>query len=218
MISLPTLNANACPGLLVLGPSCTECTDGRILSASFECTECLDSGLLVGLMVVGAGVGLFLLALYVQDLRHSQKSPYTILIKICVSYFQLNAAGLSFQFDWENDIADLLAVQEGATSFGAAYFEVACLTGTESVVQETLFFALAPGVLLGLVWAVLPCTGHTDVAKTVTMVVCFLLQPTLTQRTMSLFSCVRLGDGPDQLYMTQDLTVRCWSSEHVPVV
>eukprot|EP00808_Paulinella_micropora_P010916 g20679.t1 len=46
------------------------------------------------------------------------------------------------------------------------------------------------------------------------VIIAFLLFPTLAQRFLLFFSCQRLGQG-DELYLTGDLGVKCWSKQHV---
>ena len=201
------------------GSSCTTCTDGRVLSASFSCTECPDTWLVVLLMLFAAGLGLVALAYFVQDARKEEAATsLTVLVKIAVSFFQFNAMGLSFQFDWTESVTSLLSTHDAVTSFGTAYFELACLTGTQSFLAETLVFAIGPLLVVGAAAMLLYALGRPELAKTVAMVVCYLLQPTLAQRAMLVFSCVRLGAGPEQFYLTSDLDVRCWSDEHMTLV
>ena len=203
------------------GSSCTTCTDGRVLSASFSCTECPDTWLVVLLVLFAAGLGLVALAYFVQDARKEEAATsLTVLVKIAVSFFQFNAMGLSFQFDWTESVTSLLSTHDAVTSFGTAYFELACLTGTQSFLAETLVFAIGPLLVVGAAAMLLYALGRPELAigKTVAMVVCYLLQPTLAQRAMLVFSCVRLGAGPEQFYLTSDLDVRCWSDEHMTLV
>ena len=42
----------------------------------------------------------------------------------------------------------------------------------------------------------------------------FLLQPNLVKRCALVFSCIRMGAGSEHLYMTEDLSVQCWSRQH----
>ena len=67
------------------GPLCTECTDGRVLTASFECSECLHAALLWMLLGVAALGGVLLLYYFVLDLRQGDTSAVSGLVKVAVS-------------------------------------------------------------------------------------------------------------------------------------
>ena len=202
-----------------VGVGCTKCTDGRVLSASFQCEDCLDTALFVVLILLAFSVCAFALYLFVRDVRE-RDSPYSPLLKIGINFVQFNAIALAFAFDWEAAFADLLTAEDAVMSFGTAYLEIACLTGdnAQSFVAETLVFVLSPLLVMSLIWVVYVHLGRPNVAKTTCAVICFMLQQTFTQRTMLLFSCVQLGSGPDDFFLTQNLDLRCWSSEHALLV
>ena len=45
--------------------------------------------------------------------------------------------------------------------------------------------------------------------------VLYLMQPFLADRTTLVFSCLKLGPEEDDWFLTNDLSVRCWTSpEH----
>jgi hypothetical protein len=49
--------------------------------------------------------------------------------------------------------------------------------------------------------------------KQTALIVIYLLYPTLTNLSFSLFNCVTLED--DQIYLKRDFEVRCWTQEHI---
>jgi len=59
---------------------------------------------------------------------------------------------------------------------------------------------------------------HRDMLKgydiTSVVIVMFLLPPTATSLSFSMFSCKRLGAGDDDYYLLLDLTQRCWTPSH----
>ena len=113
-----------------------------------------------------------------------------------------------------------MTAQDAVTSFGSAYVELECLIGRtdQPFLVETLLFASAPVLVLSLMWVYLRLKKDTSLVRTTTVVVFFLLQPTLTKRTMLLFSCIRLGSGAEDFFLTADLATRCWSGEHMTLV
>ena len=69
--------------------------------------------------------------------------------KVMASAMQVNGVA-AVLFDWAGYFDSFLAAQEQASSFGIAYFEVACLApGIEGqFVLESVLTALMPGLLL----------------------------------------------------------------------
>ena len=201
------------------GFSCTTCTDGRVLTSSFQCENCLPIELQSTLLVFVFGISFVLLYYFVKDVR-KENSPFSPPLKIGINFIQFNAIALAFAFDWQAAFADLLTAEDAVMSFGTAYLQLGCLTrgNTQPFVAETLVFLLFLPLVLVLLWIVGKALGHPNMAKTTGAVICFLLQPTLTQRAMLVFSCVRLGNGPDDFFLMQDLDLRCWSSEHAVLV
>ncbi len=45
-----------------------------------------------------------------------------------------------------------------------------------------------------------------------------MLQPTLTNRTMMIFSCLQLGSSPQDYFLRENLALRCWSEQHLILV
>ena len=43
----------------------------------------------------------------------------------------------------------------------------------------------------------------------------YLLQPTLVNRFALVLSCVQLGASPQDVFLSQDLTVPCWQRQHI---
>ncbi len=43
----------------------------------------------------------------------------------------------------------------------------------------------------------------------------FLLQPTLVNRFALVLSCVQLGASPQDVFLSQDLTIPCWQRQHI---
>lgn len=71
---------------------------------------------------------------------------------------------------------------------------------------------------MGIIWFIQTKQGNAELAKTVAVVVLYLLQSTLTQRTMLLFSCISLGAGADDYFLSSDLSLRCWTGIHLKLV
>jgi hypothetical protein len=49
-------------------------------------------------------------------------------------------------------------------------------------------------------------------------VLLFLLQPTLVNRFALVLSCVRMGSSPDDMYLAENLDLRCWKEDHMKLL
>lgn len=136
----------------------------------------------------------------------------------------------------------LILFQGQASSLGTAYIELACLTSSansQHFVLESVVYGLFPILLVGLVFIIFrirdqcyrmargvsqdpspaaSSESSKDDATAVAAVVLFLLQPSLVNRFALVFSCVQMGKHLDQLYLSEDLSLQCWSTEHVTLI
>jgi len=165
----PCLNEKACtggeekcaPGYA--GHFCTDCAAGMVLSTSFKCGKCIPKGGLIALIILFFFVCIGLLVWLVRDIHSDARKGVNLqstFFKIVASAFQVNATAIAFAFDWDQMLESMLTVQSTATSFGYAYFNLACLVTNLSspFFSETMVFAVAPPLFIlagyGLVWVV----------------------------------------------------------------
>ena len=220
---------------LLQGASCTECDgDDLVLGEDFECTRCLPVWQTVlSLLAGGIIFGLFI-AYKLKD-RASGYASEDVYLKIVVSAFQLNGLALSYGFDWGELMAKYLQYQGSVSSLGTAYIELQCLrehrAGSPFVMDSLMYLFFVPVFFL----VVSSCRFLYLVAKPGThsqqnykalsrnagntalgagVLVMFILQPVLVERAALVFSCVQMGSGQDTLFMTEDLSVRCWGGQH----
>ena len=110
---------------------------------------------------------------------------------------------------------------------GTAYLEFGCLSSSpqgSTFLKESILYGLLPVflivmVLLGsLLNSYFRPTdegpGPWERAKSASLgvgiLILFLLQPTLVKRTALVFSCVTMGKNAGDVFMTEDLSIRCW--------
>ena len=150
---------------------------------------------------------------------------------------QVNAAAVAFSFDWGVLMQTYLDSQDSISSIGVSYFEFACFGSGDaseknSFVMETVTYILLPIVFIcftGLaVLLSLKCKKKQGItndddeslnqARTsalgVASITLFLLQPTLVKQFAVLFSCTRMGKDTTDLFLMEDLSIRCYSNEH----
>jgi hypothetical protein len=128
---------------------------------------------------------------------------------------------LAFSFDWSGLFTSLLKVQDAATSFGTSYFDLGCLLDDHrnTFFQEMVFYAVCPVVVSCIISGLaIGCSGKAEYAKTGFIITFFLLQPTLAGRTMSIFACIKLGSRPEDIFMLENVEIKCWSPEHMWLV
>ena len=110
-----------------------------------------------------------------------------------------------------------------------AYLEFECLSSSTdgTFVQETVVYGIFPILLIGLVflgslvWSRFGSRKAHDVDSTpweqakssalgIGTLILFLLQPTLVKRTALVMSCVSMGKNAEDVFLTEDLNIRCW--------
>lgn len=215
------------------GPSCTECDGEGLVLDDFKCIQCPETWKTVFIML--GGVVAF--TLFLMDKLNDAKQGYlahNVFLKIVVSSFQINALALSYAFDWGELMAGYLNVQSQVSSLGTAYFEVQCFSTTaqgNGFLANSILYLLGPPGMALFIFAFcfiyryvknrhLPNVWETarhkslNTATSAAVLIVFLLQPDLVERGALVFSCVRMGGGSSDLFMTEDLSVQCWSSTH----
>ncbi len=112
-----------------------------------------------------------------------------------------------------------LTSQQAATSVGVGYLELQCFYADRSAgsafLKESLTYLFTPLVLALIIFVAKRFTTKVVWARYAwldgsVVVLLFLLQPSLVERCAMIFSCVKLGRGDTDLFMTADLSVRCW--------
>ena len=211
------------------GPTCTDCDSSNgtqlILDDNFECNQCPSVLLTIAAMLVMMCLFIAYLAYKVHDVRQGYQAM-DVFAKIMVSSFQVNSLALSY-FDWDSFMEGFLVLQETTTTLGTAYLNFGCLSSSNSAfVIETITYFFAPFLIPCLIFAF--SYGHSRILKAyrhpsawkgasqasrgAIAVILFLLQPYLVTRCALVFSCVKMGAQPDDLFMSEDLSVRCWTS------
>ena len=119
------------------------------------------------------------------------------------------------------------------TSLGTAYVEMQCFRAEPGnpFMADSLFYLFFVPVFVALAFLVLCGIKYykyndVDVARSkatkfaagCTVMLLFMLQPILVERCALVFSCTRIGKDENDLFMTEDLSVRCWEGTHLTLV
>ena len=192
------------------GSYCTECDDTEsadflVLNDKFECEACPDPWVTYFLMTV---VLLIIIGWAWKSTKKKKKirsETHKVFFKIVASAFAVNSVAISM-FDWSSYTDNLLSSQEDVSSLGVAYLNFNCLNSDmeNPYFTETLVYALSPWILSLVMFAVYVISQYfsedvvnwTEVKHDTikgAVVVVFLLQGTLTNRSAELLSCLKVG-------------------------
>ena len=216
------------------GSSCTTC-DGEdlVLGTGFTCSTCLPMWQTVSIFVAGGlAFGLFL-AYKMSGKRVKTYKSRSVFFKIVISSLQLNGLALTFAFNWDDLMSGYLETQSSITSLGTTYLEVQCLQSepTNTFVTNSLIYLLAPLVLAATTFLFSFCyrlckyRNHPNMYQHVRtksirtaigagVVIVFILQPDLVKRAALILSCVKMGADDTDVFMTENLSIRCWHYQH----
>jgi len=201
------------------GVSCASCVDGLVLSEGFVCNQCPQILEMLGIVLVCMAALVGYLLYRREDSKNNVYTTFQVFSKISISTFQVNSLAMVYAFDWSAAMESLLAGEQAATSVGVGYLELQCFYGDRSAgsafLTETLIYLFTPLVLALIIFVAKRFTPQVVWARYAWLdgsvaVLLFLLQPSLVERCAMIFSCVKLGRGDTDLFMTADLSVRCW--------
>jgi len=238
---LTCLNENACAadGCAegYTGESCTECSQGLVLDDSFECVECPALVVTLVLLLVGFIVFVLVLVIKNHDVKNGGYTKKDVFAKIIISSFQVNGLALFYAFNWDSYMQTYLWILNQLTSLGTSFFNIQCMGDTtkSSFVQDSIIWLFFPIMIsfailvitflngvrtrtgdekLNMVVAKRILKEGLDTVKSTSGLALFFIQPNLVRQASLVFSCVRLGAGPADVYLTEDLTLQCWTSAH----
>lgn len=209
------------------GNLCSVCMEGYSRQGRDVCSKCpgLTSNIVVSTLVVVGALCLLALAIAIS-VRGANKprSHLAIYVKIFMNYLQMIVVAASLSLSWPALVRLFLNGQETVGSMAEQLFSFDCITQEFSPdrVSSTKLIAvsLLPAVLILLsafAWAVIAlCFKQTAIrAKVIssTVMILFLIHPSLTKLMLSDFSCREVLPG--ELWLTVDLAQRCWDSAHV---
>ncbi|CAI2367995.1 unnamed protein product [Moneuplotes crassus] len=214
---------------------CTTCTSSDndekyMRTGLYKCEKCPDP-LYNTIRVLGFSIILlmFFIFLVIINIKKRNESQTSILLRILTNYFQLISLTPSYQFNYPesiyhafNPIEKVGSSSESFLSFDCFFSDSNIVAFTPSTVIFKLFLsAILPAiaiVLIVLFWVGFSYTNFKwcqDTKRGITVtVICllFLIHPTLTNLSLTMFQCTNVGDELSR--MTIDMEIECFSSEH----
>ncbi|TNV74882.1 hypothetical protein FGO68_gene8180 [Halteria grandinella] len=181
-------------------------------------------------------LGLFLYTAYLLNSILSnplRNKPQTVLIRVLTNYFQVVMIVRNFDLSWPLQVEKALEVFSFITSSLELLVSFDCMmlksgftksSAYSSFYYKVIAYGVAP-ILISLCsaafWSLLYlCKTQRQRRKfkllryisQTSLIIIYLLYPTITNLSFSLFNCVQLEDG--QVYLKRDFTVKCWEGSH----
>lgn len=226
----PISEPTSLTGLCATGYSgnlCSVCEADYSANGRNECSKCpsLTANVIVSLLIVTTALALGACAIVISIRGASRpRSGLAIHLKIFMNYLQMVVVAASLNMNWPAFVSMFLNGQDTAGSVTEQLFSFDCILQKMDV--NSVFYtkmegnAVLPAVLLlfaGVVWSFISlCLRITQIFPKIIaslVMIVFILHPSLTKEMFSMFSCTELKPG--ELWLAADLSLRCWSWEHI---
>ena len=207
------------------GNLCQTCKLGYSRDGDNYCTACLDKEknavMVSGMAVVAIVVVVGITATNVKG-AYKEQSIIGIYFKILMTYFQIVMLTISFNLNWPTLVIDMFSAQSKVGGSSDQLFSIDCFIGAsfKPYYAKLILLASLPAIcalcslLFWLVWGKIRKSSNLKEKIIGSIVVqLFFFQPSLVKYNFSMFNCMELAPG--QYYMTEDMSIQCWESEHL---
>ena len=210
------------------GNLCSVCESGYSRQGSNQCNKCPNttSNVILSLLVGIGGILLLIIAVAISIRGATRpRSEFAIYVKIFTNYIQMVVVAASLNMNWPGFVSLFLNGQETVGSVTDQLFSFECL-GQEFFTMEGIFYKKIIGyvvlpvlllllavVLWGFVKLVTKMKAIPHKVVTSMVIIVFVLHPSLTKITFSIFSCSELL--PHQYWLITDMSIRCWDLPHL---
>ena len=172
-------------------------------------------------------VFVLIVLLILLNLKKRKESNMSTLMRIMTNYLHMLTATASFNIGYPTY---LVSFYEPGLYFGDtdALVSIDCfiedeqlnLFGSSHSYLKAAIAMITPLVLITILaayWTIAAVLGKTDRGRNnfilSSVVVLYLLHPSLTASCLGLFNCMELDNG--QMWLLKDLQVRCWTRSHL---
>jgi hypothetical protein len=171
----------------------------------------------------------FLMVLIIINIRKTKESQLSILMRIFTNYLQLISATLSFNLRYPRILSDIFYPVDKIGSSSDTFLSFDCFVedfelrafAPSNQIFKIFLMAFLPIILFGVVAAVWVSFYiifnrlFNDLRRVlIVSLICilFIIHPTITRSSYSLFQCIEVDDN--ELRMRVDLDIKWYSSTH----
>lgn len=182
---------------------------------------------IIGLMILVAG---FFVMFIIVGIKKKKESQQSILLRILTNYLQLLSATLSFNMKFPKVLTEMFYPIQKVGASSEAFLSIDCFFRDAEIKAFTPSNAIFKVFLTGLlpillilagvlVWSLLYLISKKhfgDVYRNIivtTIVLLFLLHPTLSKVGFEIFQCVKVGEDDYQARL--DMDMGCYSWRHI---
>ena len=168
--------------------------------------------------------------LIIINIRKSKESELSTLMRILTNYLQLLSTSLSFDVQYPRSLTDMFVPVNRVGSSSDTFLSFDCfvtdfeITGPfpSNTFFKLFLMALLPIILfviISMIWVVVKLIRKQwipDLKRNIAISfisIIFLLHPTLTENSLSIFQCVEIDDGENKVRIYTEMD--CFNSEHI---
>ena len=168
--------------------------------------------------------------LIIINIRKSKESELSTLMRILTNYLQLISTSLSFDVQYPRSLTDMFVPVNRVGSSSDTFLSFDCFVTNFEITgpfpSNTFFklflMALLPIILfviISMIWVVVKLIRKQwipDLKRNIAISfisIIFLLHPTLTENSLSIFQCVEIDDGENKVRIYTEMD--CFNSEHI---
>jgi hypothetical protein len=195
----------------------------------FSCSKC-RSGIFIILRIIAITWAYLLIIIFIIYLRKKEGNQRTVLMRIMANYSQIMAATMSYNMKLPDVLMQMLSPLQIVSSGSKSGFSMDCFSSDSQFklfFPSTTTFRLVILSLLPLIFTLLLApilaiptiikkTSREEFKRNITVgfiVILFLLHPTLTDSSLSMFQCMQVDENDFRVKF--DLDIKCYSQTHI---
>eukprot|EP00347_Sterkiella_histriomuscorum_P023122 403335861 len=196
-----------------------------------ECGLCPSKAInLLYIMGIFLALVIALILLLWVNLKSTQESETSIIIRILLNYFHILTSASSFNLNWPVYFQEFLGIYSAVGETAESFISFDCFlqdTGFTEPGSSTYYFKVLVIVILPVVLGIIFVmffflkklflkTSFLQFQRQIIVscvVLLFAIHPTITRVTSSLFFCMELDKKEYWLYT--DLEIKCWEGSHL---
>eukprot|EP00347_Sterkiella_histriomuscorum_P002746 403366963 len=196
-----------------------------------ECGLCPSKAInLLYIMGIFLALVIALILLLWVNLKSTQESETSIIIRILLNYFHILTSASSFNLNWPVYFQEFLGIYSAVGETAESFISFDCFlqdTGFTEPGSSTYYFKVLVIVILPVVLGIIFVmffflkklflkTSFLQFQRQIIVscvVLLFAIHPTITRMTSSLFFCMELDKK--EYWLQTDLEIKCWEGSHL---